>query len=80
MTSSCRELGYVVREDHWGHGYGTEAARAALEAAPMLGRRVYATIRSANAPSLAVARKIGLVHRGETIDDERGTKLVFRWP
>lgn len=74
------ELGYVIKADYWGHGYGTEAAQAVLAAAPLLARRVYATIRSTNTPSLAVARKIGLVNRGEAVEDERGTKLIFRWP
>jgi [ribosomal protein S5]-alanine N-acetyltransferase len=74
------ELGYVIRADNWGHGYATEAARAALEASRLIGRRVYATIRSTNVPSLAVAGKIGLVRQEETVEDERGTLLVFRWP
>lgn len=74
------ELGYAFRADQWGHGYATEATRAVLEAAHVLGSRVYATIRSTNSRSLAVARKVGLVHAGEVINDERGTKLIFRSP
>ncbi len=74
------ELGYVTRADHCGHGYATEAARAALAASRALGRPVYATIRSTNTSSLAVARKIGLVRQPEALEDEHGTLLVFRWP
>ncbi|MGI8793970.1 MAG: GNAT family N-acetyltransferase, partial [Acidimicrobiales bacterium] len=72
------ELGYAFRADQWGHGYATEAALAVMKVAEGLGRRVYATIRSTNVRSLAVAQKIGLVHSGEKIEDERGTKLIFR--
>ncbi len=74
------ELGYVIRADYWGHGYATEAARAVLGASRLLGQDVYATIRSTNAASLGVARKIGLVGHGETTEDERGGLLVFRRP
>lgn len=74
------EMAYAFRRDCRGRGYGTEAAGAALEASLPIGRRVYATIRSTNAASLAVASKIGLVHRDEIIEDERGIKLIFRWP
>ena len=74
------ELGYALRADCWGRGYATEAALAVLDASRPLGRSVYATIRSTNARSLSVAEKIGLAPTGETIVDERGTKLVFRWP
>ena len=72
------ELGYAFRVDQWGHGYATEAVRAVLDAAQVLGHRVYATIRSSNSGSIAVAEKVGLVHAGEVIEDERGTKLIFR--
>lgn len=33
------ELGYWIARPHWGRGYATEAARAALEIAHMLGHR-----------------------------------------
>jgi RimJ/RimL family protein N-acetyltransferase len=72
------EIGYALRADRWGHGYATEATLAVMHVAQVLDRRVYATIRSTNARSLAVARKIGLVHNGEAIEDERGSKLIFR--
>ena len=74
------ELAYSIRADQWGRGYATEATRAVIEAAQVLRRRVYATIRSTNGRSLAVARKVGLVETGETIEDERGTKLIFCSP
>lgn len=74
------ELGYAFRADCWGHGYATEAVRGVLPVGDVLGRRVYATIRTTNERSLAVARKVGLAASGETIEDERGTKLVLRWP
>ena len=71
------ELGYVTRADHWRNGYATEAASVAVDAATGVGLDVMATIRPANAGSLEVAHRAGLV-RGETITDDRGELVVFR--
>lgn len=48
-----------------------------LSAAQNAGISVFATIRSTNAPSLALAHSVGLIEVGD-IDDERGRLLVFR--
>lgn len=71
------ELGYVIQADHQGRGWATEAAQAATNAMLGTGRQVFATIRSTNAASLAVAAKIGLEPDGH-IDDDRGRLLVMR--
>ena len=54
------ELAYELLPRMHGNGYATEAARALLNAAFDTGRRrIWATIRSSNAPSLRVAEKLG---------------------
>jgi RimJ/RimL family protein N-acetyltransferase len=56
------ELGYAFRRDHWGHGYATEAGRAALEYCFSVAgqRRVVAIIDPVNHASIRVAEKIGM--------------------
>ena len=56
------EIGWRLHPDAWGHGYATEAGRAALEAArDQLGlTRIIAVIDPGNAASLAVARRLGM--------------------
>jgi len=71
------ELGYVIRADHWGQGLASELVTAALKAAESASLNVFATIRSANERSLAVARRTGLVEVG-AVEDDRGRLLVFR--
>lgn len=54
------ELAYELLPRAHGHGYATEAAGALLDAAFLTGRRrIWATIRSWNEPSLRVAEKLG---------------------
>jgi len=71
------ELGYVIRSDYWGQGWASEVVPAVLHVATNEGLRVFATIRSTNMRSLAVAHRVGLVERG-SIDDDRGRLLLFR--
>jgi RimJ/RimL family protein N-acetyltransferase len=55
------ELGYTLGREHWGQGYGTEAARACVAAAfEGLGiGQVEALVRPENAASAAVLGKLG---------------------
>lgn len=72
------ELGYVIHASHWGQGIAVEAVEAMLQAAAGDVRaRLFATIRSTNAASLAVARRVGLVEQ-ERRQDTRGTLIVLR--
>lgn len=71
------ELGYVVHARHWGQGIATEAVQAMLQAAEDVAERVYATVRSTNAASLAVARRVGLVEHDRKHEDH-GTLIVMR--
>ena len=56
------EVGWRLHPDAWGQGYATEAGRAALEAArnQLELTRVIAVIDPGNAPSLAVAARLGM--------------------
>lgn len=56
------EIGYVLNPRHTGHGFATEAARALLRLAfDELGlHRVTARVVADNAPSLALAERLGM--------------------
>lgn len=61
------ELGYWIGRRHWGHGYATEAARAVVEIARMLGhKRLIASHFADNPASGNVLCKAGFVRTGET--------------
>ena len=61
------EVGWSLGRPYWGHGYATEAARAALDHAFRVLRRerVLSLIRPDNASSIRVAERIGERHVGE---------------
>ena len=56
------EVGWRLRPSAWGHGYATEAGRAALDSAHthLALERLIAVIDPANTPSIAVAARLGL--------------------
>jgi RimJ/RimL family protein N-acetyltransferase len=65
-TSPELEIGWTIDRPHWGRGYATEAAKAALDHAMLtLGDRVIAHVDPENAPSNAVAAKIGMRREAE---------------
>lgn len=59
------ELGYTLGREHWGQGYGTEAARVCVAAAfEGLGLgEVEALVRPENPASAAVLKKLGFERR-----------------
>ncbi len=61
------EIGWTLAREHWGHGYASEAARAALAYAfEVLGReRAVSLIRPGNDRSIRVAEKLGERLTGE---------------
>ena len=60
------ELGYWFAREHWGKGYATEAARAVLRLAKVLGhRQLVAGHVIDNPASGAVLRKIGFAPTGK---------------
>jgi RimJ/RimL family protein N-acetyltransferase len=62
------EVGWHLNPDHWGHGYATEAGRGALSLA--FGAcgltEVLAVVYPDNAKSIAVCRRLGMTHLGQT--------------
>ena len=62
------ELGWMLMPAHRGRGYATEAA---LALRPLKGERVISLIRSDNAASQAVARRLGAT-RERVLDDYWG--------
>lgn len=66
------ELGWVIRRDHWGRGYTTEAARALMTLArERFGvRRIFACCDSENAASFRVMEKLGM-HRISALPGRR---------
>jgi len=55
------EIGWTLHPDHWGRGYATEAGRAAIDWAWLNhhDNTLYSFILPDNAPSQAVARRLG---------------------
>ena len=58
----CVEVGWRLRRDAWGHGYATEAARAALaHGFETLGLEEIVSFTSVgNTPSIAVMKRLGM--------------------
>nr|WP_299425013.1 GNAT family protein [Sphingomonas bacterium] len=54
------EIGYMLRRDHWGHGYVTEAVAAMIDLLFAEGqRRIFADTDPDNKPSIAVVERLG---------------------
>ena len=63
---ACVEAKWFLDPGHWGHGYATEAARAAIEAGfTQLGlTEILAWTMTTNLPSQAVMRRLGFEEIG----------------
>lgn len=70
------EVGWHLHPDSWGHGYATEAARAAVKREMAAGtREVHAVVAPGNEASMAVARRLGMTHVGRRSDWYGGEEL-----
>lgn len=60
------KLGYAIAAEHWGRGYATEAVRAMLRfgLGTLRLHRISAAIGPENQPSIAVAKRAGLIYEG----------------
>jgi [ribosomal protein S5]-alanine N-acetyltransferase len=60
------DIGYVIRRDSWGSGYGTEVTSLLLRLGfDYLGlHRVWATVHPQNTPSIRVLEKAGFSYEG----------------
>jgi ribosomal-protein-alanine N-acetyltransferase len=70
LTHRGGELGYALRKDHWGRGYGTEAASLMLDFAfSTTGlHRVQAATGPDNEPSRALLERLGFRREGRMRD------------
>lgn len=72
------ELGYTVYPALRGRGYATEAVRGLMAWAAAQGVPGFVlSIASDNAPSLAIARRLGFARVGSHVDDEDGPEEIF---
>ncbi|MGH3536972.1 MAG: GNAT family N-acetyltransferase, partial [Pseudonocardiaceae bacterium] len=75
-AAKVAKIAYELLKRSHGRGYATEAARAVLGAAGVTGRsRLWATVRTWNAPSFRVLEKLEF-QRDHVSEDERG-ELVW---
>ncbi|WP_210494022.1 GNAT family N-acetyltransferase [Patulibacter sp. SYSU D01012] len=78
LAAGTVEVGWRLRRDAWGHGYATEASRAALRVAwADLGRdHVVSLVHPDNARSLAVCERLGMRVVGRTTHVRTGWPLL----
>lgn len=75
------EIGYTVLPSFRRRGYAEESARAMFVWAAQQGATVLrASIAPSNAPSLALAVKLGFVEVGSQWDEQDGLEIVFERP
>jgi RimJ/RimL family protein N-acetyltransferase len=72
------EVGWRLARDAWGHGFATEAARAALEVAwgPLGLSRVISLVHPENARSLAVCERLGMRVVGRAVHPPTRWRLL----
>ena len=79
-TSPVTELGWTIAQRHWGHGYATEAARAARAWGYERGiESLISLINPENARSARVAEKLGATPT-ETVEVGGNPAVIWRHP
>ncbi|EGK8034389.1 glutamine-hydrolyzing GMP synthase [Campylobacter upsaliensis] len=78
--SQCEilELGYIINHRFWGQGLGLEVARACAKYAfsKLDVKELYCLIKEDNAPSLKLAKKLGMRVVGKNIKHYKGQELA----
>ena len=71
-------IGYILKKAHWGKGYATEGSRACINYAfdVLNADKVICDIRPQNTASIAVAKRIGMIRKGEFIKRYNGKDMV----
>ena len=80
QAGNTADLMFIFKHEYWGRGLATELARAALAAAwqhPEV-TTIYATVHPANAPSIRVLEKSGMIYQGELPDKNRRLYRIDR--
>ena len=69
MDKEVLEVGYLLKENFWHMGYAREAAEGCIKYAfeNLDADKVYAIIKSDNAPSIKVAKAIGMHKEDEFV-------------
>ena len=62
------EVGWHLARSEWGNGYATEAGRAALQHGfhALALKTIFAVVDPENTASMAVCRRLGMTHLGQT--------------
>lgn len=61
-TLDCADLGFMIRRDLWGHGYGSETAAAVIDEAWSIGlTRLQARTHADNTRSVRLLERAGFV-------------------
>ncbi|WP_329108384.1 GNAT family N-acetyltransferase [Micromonospora sp. NBC_01699] len=75
-ATSDIEVGWHLHPDSHGHGFATEAGRAAVEHGFAVGAsEIYAVVSPGNTASMAVARRLGMTPIGRRTDWYGGEEL-----
>jgi RimJ/RimL family protein N-acetyltransferase len=75
------ELGWALAQEHWGHGYATEAALAVREwARTFVSGRLVSVVAPANVRSRRVVEKLGCVPGETVVLADTGPAVVWEHP
>lgn len=70
-------IGYILMSKYYGNGYATEGAKAMVDYAfnTLNISKIICDIRPTNNPSIAVAKRIGMVETGMFVKNYRGVEM-----